>query len=1073
MSDETKLSAVLELKDKFSATISNAKAGLKSMQNTAKSFGKQMTDASRGVEKFKREADGIKKEYSTRLRLRDRATAQLNKFKADFAAVNGKIATATVRIRQIGGEKLSKLGNSAAGTMLGTSVQMAAGVGVGMTAIDGINTYKDFEAQMRRVQGISGATTEQLAQLSKAARDAAASSQFNPTESGKALEYMAMAGWKTEESIAALPGVLNLAAASGEDLAQVSDILTDSMTAFHMSASQAGEFADVLATAATNSNTNVGKMGYTFKYVAPVAGALGYSVQDVALGIGAMADAGIKGEQAGTSLRSILNNMIAPTSTSSKAMEALGLSMKDANGNMKPFRTVLTDLRKAFNGLTKDQKAQYASMLAGQEGMSGLLAIVDKDETGFNKLADAIDKANGKSKEMSKIMNDNLAGDLKEFGSQWDEFMLTLFYGSGSNGPGSQLRNIVKEAKSVLKEFTDGIKNEGFSNAIFSGVKRIVKDTLKAVYEFDGSLGSYIATGSTIAAFYKIYKIGTKIRDLFKGKKKGAGVSGTDSAIGEMTVNAGVVYLNGKTGVGDVPTGGSTKNAPAKGGVKKVPSMGGKGMKALGIFNKVAAPLAALEGAYRIYNAEDGKKAQTTANVAGGLTGMWAGGKAGAAIGGAIGSAFGGVGAVPGAAIGGAIGSIGGYIGGEALTDLVDWGALVDGATTAFDGVKETAGQTWEELKSSAKNGIAGVVGIAAPLFDTIAPYWQSGVETLSVVWDSIGSAASIAWDTVSSCASTAWDSVVETFSPAASWFDSVVWQPISSAVSSVGSAITSAFNGALSAVKGAWQGVASWFEANVVAPVKRTISSIGSGISGAWEGAKARGMSVLGWGHNATGSVHWKGGLTEINERGGEIIDLPRGTRIYPYATTERIIKSELTRNKENVTPVMMTNTNTDITNISNVNSNTNTHNLYNNVRNATSNRPEYSNVNAPVSNRPDYSTAVSNGIQQFDNSTFNRTNNSQTLNNAISDYGDEATSTSFNTFNYQPLPSEPVVQEIAPNVAIPTPKATPNVKYGDTKVDIHIDSLVVREEADVDKIGNSILRAFLAAKTNYGGAY
>lgn len=283
----------------------------------------------------------------------------------------------------------------------------------------------DFESGMSEVKAISGATGKDFDDLKNKAIEMGAKTKFSATESAEAFKYMAMAGWDTTDMLNSIDGVMSLAAASGEDLATVSDIVTDSMTAFGLSASgtskvlkdgleievsNATRYVDVLAKASSSSNTNVSLMGETFKYVAPVAGALGYSVEDCAVAIGVMANSGIKGTQAGTTLRSTLTRLAKPTDTVETAMKKYNISLTDAQENMKPLSELMVDLRDRFNGLSEAEKASLAATLAGQEGMSGLLAIVNAGEDDFQNLTNEINNASGASQEMADIMLDNTAG---------------------------------------------------------------------------------------------------------------------------------------------------------------------------------------------------------------------------------------------------------------------------------------------------------------------------------------------------------------------------------------------------------------------------------------------------------------------------------------------------------------------------------------------------------------------------------------------------------------------------------------------------------------------------------------
>lgn len=308
---------------------------------------------------------------------------------------------------------------SATSKMAGLMKKSAAVIGVASVAAakKTIDVGKSFEAGMSEVQAISGASGKDLEKLSAKAKQMGATTKFSATESATALKYMAMAGWKTNQMVSGLSGVMNLAAASGEDLGTVSDIVTDSMTAFGLKAKDSGHFADVLAKASSSSNTNVAMMGETFKYVAPLAGSMKYSIEDTATAIGLMANAGIKGSQAGTSLRSIITRLVKPPKDAATALNALGISTTKADGSMKPLRETMAELREKFSGLTESQKASYASSIAGQEAMSGLLAIVNASDSDFNKLQKVIDNSSGAAKKQADVMNNNLQGALYDLGS--------------------------------------------------------------------------------------------------------------------------------------------------------------------------------------------------------------------------------------------------------------------------------------------------------------------------------------------------------------------------------------------------------------------------------------------------------------------------------------------------------------------------------------------------------------------------------------------------------------------------------------------------------------------------------
>lgn len=342
--------------------------------------------------------------------------ALLVKIGADLQSFDRKMKRATKEISSIG-KKFNKVGK---GLTKGVTVPL---VGIGVAAA---NIGATFEAQMNRVSAISGATGKDLDSLEGKARELGSKTKFSATEAAKGLEYFAMAGYSVEDSMNAIEPTLNLAIASGEDLAMVADIVSDSMTAFGMSAKQTSEFTDLLASVSTNANTNVSMLGESFKYVAPVAGAMGYAAQDVAMALGLMANAGIKGSQAGTALRGALTRMTKPSAEAKKAIEELGIKMADSKGNMLPLGNVVNQLRDKFSTLTQEQQTQAATTLFGKEAMSGMLAIINASETDMNKLGEATTNYNGKAQEMAEIMQSGTQGAFATLKSSLEELAISL-----------------------------------------------------------------------------------------------------------------------------------------------------------------------------------------------------------------------------------------------------------------------------------------------------------------------------------------------------------------------------------------------------------------------------------------------------------------------------------------------------------------------------------------------------------------------------------------------------------------------------------------------------------------------
>ena len=324
-----------------------------------------------------------------------RARSNMKIFSDENATFNDKLAAT--------GSILNNVGSTL------TKVVTVPLVGAGAAAI---KTAANFESGMSKVAAISGATETQLDQLTDKALEMGAQTKFSASEAASAMEYMAMAGWNTEDMLNGIEGIMSLAAASGEDLATTSDIVTDALTAFGLSAQDAGRFSDVLAAASSNANTNVSMLGESFKYVAPVAGSLGYSVEDTAIALGLMANSGIKASQGGTALRGSLTRLIEPSKEAAGMMKEYGISLTNTDGSMKSLGDVMGLLREKLGGLSEAQQAQVAATLFGQESMSGMLAIINASEEDYNKLTKAIYGSKDVASTMAKTMQDNLSGQL-------------------------------------------------------------------------------------------------------------------------------------------------------------------------------------------------------------------------------------------------------------------------------------------------------------------------------------------------------------------------------------------------------------------------------------------------------------------------------------------------------------------------------------------------------------------------------------------------------------------------------------------------------------------------------------
>lgn len=322
------------------------------------------------------------------------------------------------------GPKINKVGElmKSVGRSMSMYVTAPVVAGFGLAA----KTSIDFDDSMRKVKATSGATGKEFNSLRDKALEMGAKTKFSASESADALNYMALAGWDSKEMMTGISGVMDLAAASGEDLGQVSDIVTDSLTAFGMEAKDSGKFADVLAQTSSKANTDVKGLGDAFKYAAPVAGALDYSVEDTSVAIGLMSNAGIKGEKAGTALRTMFTNLSKPTKAMKDKMDELGISITDSNGEMLPMRDVMDQLRSSMGGLSKDQQAAAAATIFGKESMSGALAVVNASEKDYKKLTKSIDGSKGASKRMAKEMEGGIGGSMRKMKSAVESLAISI-----------------------------------------------------------------------------------------------------------------------------------------------------------------------------------------------------------------------------------------------------------------------------------------------------------------------------------------------------------------------------------------------------------------------------------------------------------------------------------------------------------------------------------------------------------------------------------------------------------------------------------------------------------------------
>ena len=436
-----------------------------------------------------------------------------------------------------------------------------------------VDIGSDFESQMSKVQAVSGATQSELEALTAKAKEMGGTTKFTAKEAGEALEYMSMAGWKTADMLSGIEGVMNLAAASGEDLGRTSDIVTDALTAFGMKAGDAGHFADVLAAASSNANTNVGMMGETFKYVGAEAGALGYSAEDVGISVGLMANAGIKASQAGTELNSIFTRLAVNTNGARSAIEDLGIQFYKSDGSTRAWGTILDELRVKTANMTKEQKVSFANTVAGQRAQAGLLAMLNATSADYDKLTSSIKNADGAAQRMADTMQDNLNGQFTILKSGLEGTAITIY-------------------EEMQKPLTEGVKTAVSTlndPRIQSGVKAIGKQ----FGEMFGDVAQFAAKHAPefISGFQKV-----------TGYLSSSSFKSTLKTGGELLLNTGKVVVDiGKVAF-PVLAGGT--ELLAKSGKVLIPVLaaGYAGFKAFQVVKTVTGLVQGASGAFQALN---------------------------------------------------------------------------------------------------------------------------------------------------------------------------------------------------------------------------------------------------------------------------------------------------------------------------------------------------------------------------------------------------------------------------------------------------------------------------------------
>lgn len=777
---------------------------------------------------------------------------ELRRLQQEAATTN----TALSKI-DVAGQKMEAVGNSIADAgkkMMGVTTVIG---GVGVAAV---KTAADFDSAMSQVAAVSGATGKDFDALRNKAREMGAKTKFSATEAAEAMNYMAMAGWKTEDMLSGIEGIMNLAAASGEDLATTSDIVTDALTAFGLSAKDSGHFADILAAASSNANTNVSMMGETFKYCAPIAGALGFSAEDTAEAIGLMANAGIKSSQAGTALRTIMNNLAGDVKISGKAIGDVTIATTNADGSMRDLSDILADCRSAFGNLTESEKAQAAESLVGKNAMSGFLALMNAGEGDIEKLSSAIDNCDGSAEKMAMTMQDNLAGQLTILKSQLQELAISF---------GDILMPAIRSIVSKLQGFVDKL------NGMDEGTKRTIV-TIALLVASIGPLLIIIGTaiskiGVAMQGFVKLANGVSKLKVTVQGGtgvlgKLGAALGGISAPV--LAVVAVIVVLAAafvhlwKTNEGfrDAIIGTwnrikDTISGFCQGIVDRLNALGFQFtdivdvLKAVwngfcqvlapvfeGVFNNIANILSTVTGVITgildvFIGIFTGNWSQAWNGIKEIFSSIWNG----------ISSFFSNILNV----IKGVADVILGWFG-------TSWNEVWTNIKTFFEGIWNGIATffttIWETLKNVVTVGIMAIGSILSAAFDIIIlPFrfiWENCKEIIISVWDAIKSKVSSVIHAVASVISTVMNTIKTIFT--------TIWNAIKTVVTTVVNAIKSVVTTVFNAIKSTATTVWNAIKTAVTTPVnaiKSTVTSvfnsIKSTVSSIFNGIKSTATSV------------------------------------------------------------------------------------------------------------------------------------------------------------------------------------------------------------------------------------
>lgn len=474
MAETVRIEIPIETIDRTDPALSNITNRLGRVEDASRQAQSSVTQFDRTAERTRNTlASWMKQKYQLLLEAKDKVSPILNTLKTGLKTVTGKVWNVTMKAVDLVTSPVRGIMN----LLKNPVFQVGAVLGISIGFKDTVDVYKNFEATMSRVKALSNATNSEMEQLTQKAKEMGAKTKFSGTESAEAFTYMSQAGWGVQDMLDGISGVMSLAASDGLDLATTTDIVANALTAFGLKAKDTAEFADVLAIASSASNTDVSGLGEAFKYVAPVAGAMKYSIQDVSLALGIMSNNAVKGSMAGTALKTAIANMAAPTDNMAAAMDEYGISLTDSEGNMKSLRGVLDNLRSGLGGLSEAEQTAAASTIFGKEAMAGMLGIINASEEDYKGLAEQIENADGAADRMATTMQDNLAGALEQLGGAAETVQLSW---------GERLKPYILALASALEDNMPAI--EEFGLRIFEQIDRKVEQLKDKIADFTSTV---------------------------------------------------------------------------------------------------------------------------------------------------------------------------------------------------------------------------------------------------------------------------------------------------------------------------------------------------------------------------------------------------------------------------------------------------------------------------------------------------------------------------------------------------------------------------------------------------------